>query len=59
MFSTCLATASVLTIPVVAQAGATNSGSWAIVIFCVVVGMIVTLKSSHRTSEVKRPKVNE
>jgi hypothetical protein len=39
-----------------AQSSATNSYSWGIVIFCVVVGLVVALKSSRRTTEVKRPR---
>jgi hypothetical protein len=34
----------------------TNSISWAIVIFSVVLGLIVTLAPSRRSSEVKRPR---
>ena len=38
-----------------AQAGSRNYGvSWAIVLMCVVLGLIVTLKSSRRTSEIKK-----
>ena len=44
--------------PLLAQAGGSrNYGySWGIVLLCVVLGLIVTLKSSRRTSEVKKPK---
>jgi len=43
--------------PLLAQAGARNYGySWGIVLLSVVLGLIVTLKSSRRTSEVKKPK---
>jgi len=41
--------------PLLAQAGSRNYGySWAIVLLCVVLGLIVTLKASRRTSEVKK-----
>ncbi len=41
--------------PLVAQAGqATNSASWALVLFCVILGMLVALNPAHRTSEIKR-----
>jgi hypothetical protein len=51
-FGTLLATAWPM---LLAQAGSRNYGvSWAIVLLCVVLGLIVTLKSSRRTSEVKK-----
>ena len=34
----------------------TNSLSWAIVIFCVILGLLVTLSPSRRTTEIKRTK---
>jgi hypothetical protein len=38
-----------------AQSGDRNYGvSWAIVLLCVALGLIVTLKSSRRTSEIKK-----
>jgi hypothetical protein len=41
--------------PIVAQAGgATYSASWALVIFCVFLGLSLTLNPSRRTSEIKR-----
>jgi len=43
--------------PLVAQSdGATNSASWALVLFCIFLGLIVTLSPAHRTSEIKRAK---
>ena len=36
--------------------GVTNSLSWAIVIFAVVLGLLIALRSSRRTTEFKRPK---
>jgi hypothetical protein len=56
MFFSLLATASALPNSFMAQSSATNSYSWGIVIFCVVVGLVVALKSSRRTTEVKRPR---
>lgn len=41
--------------PLLAQGGGRNYGfSWAIILLCVVLGLIVALKSSRRTSEVKK-----
>ena len=41
--------------PLIAQAGGqTNSASWALVIFCVFLGLLVTLNPARRTSEIKR-----
>jgi hypothetical protein len=42
--------------PLLAQQGGsrTYGVSWAIVLLCVALGLIVTLKSSRRTSEVKK-----
>ena len=34
----------------------TNSLSWFVVIFCVVVGVVVALNHTRRTSEIKRTK---
>ncbi len=34
----------------------TNSVSWALLIFCVALGLIVTLNPSRRTGEIKRAK---
>jgi hypothetical protein len=56
MLSSLLTAASAVPFPLAAQSATTNSYAWGIVIFCVVVGLIVTLKSAHRSSEVKRPK---
>ncbi len=43
--------------PLVAQAGGqTYSVSWALILFCVILGLLVTLGSSRRTSEIKRRK---
>jgi hypothetical protein len=42
-----------------AQAGggsATNSASWALVLFCVILGMLVALNPPRRTSEIKKTK---
>ena len=36
--------------------GSTSSAAWALVIFLVFLGMLVTLASSRRVIEVKRPK---
>ena len=49
--------ATVLLTPLVAQAGqSTNSASWALVLFCVILGLLVALSPAHRTSEIKRTK---
>jgi hypothetical protein len=37
-----------------ADEGPNYGYSWAIVLLCVALGMIVALKSSHRTTEVKK-----
>jgi hypothetical protein len=34
----------------------TNSASWALVIFCVVLGLIAALTPQHRTTEIKGSK---
>lgn len=49
---------SMLSSPLFAQAagGATNSASWALVLFCIALGLIVALNPARRTSEVKRAK---
>lgn len=42
-----------------AQAGggsATNSASWALVLFCVILGLIVALNPARRTTEIKKSK---
>jgi hypothetical protein len=46
--------ASVGWVPLLAESGQTYGLSWALILLCVVLGLIVTLKSSHRTSEVKK-----
>lgn len=45
-----------LVTPILAQAAANKSYSlpWAIVLFCVILGLLVTLAPSRRTSEIKR-----
>jgi len=45
-----------LVTPVLAQAAANKSYSlpWAIVLFCVILGLLVTLAPSRRSSEIKR-----
>jgi hypothetical protein len=44
--------------PLLAQAGgsATNSASWALVLFCVILGLLVALNPPRRTSEIKKAK---
>ena len=43
--------------PLVAEAsGPAYSASWALVLFCVLLGLLVSLNSPRRTSEIKRPK---
>ena len=42
--------------PLVAQATAANSYAWGIVLFCIAMGLLVTLRPPHRTTEVKRKK---
>lgn len=39
-----------------AQGGKSYSISWAIVLFMAILGLLVTLSPSRRTSEIKRPK---
>ena len=40
-----------------AQGGGQTYGlSWAIVLMCVILGLIVTLRPNHRTSEIKKSK---
>lgn len=39
-----------------AASGGASSAAWALVIFLVVLGMLVTLASSRRTIEIKRQK---
>jgi hypothetical protein len=47
----------VLLNPLIAQsAGTTNSASWALVLFCVILGLLVALNPARRTSEIKRTK---
>jgi hypothetical protein len=44
-------------IPILAQAATkSDSMSWALVLFCVILGLIVTLNPSRRTYEIKRAK---
>lgn len=40
-----------------AQSGgsSTNSASWALVLFCPILGLLVALNPPRRTSEIKRP----
>jgi len=51
-----LASVEAVWAPLLAQQGGsrTYGVSWAIVLLCVALGLIVTLKSSRRTSEVKK-----
>lgn len=43
--------------PLVGQAGgSTYSASWALVLFCVILGLLVALNPARRTSEIKRAK---
>ena len=50
-----------MTSPAVAQAGQppTYAASWAIVLFCVVLGLIGALRPSARKSEIKKPTASE
>lgn len=50
-----LATSALLPL-LAAQDSTTTSIAWAIVIFSVVLGLIVTLLPSRRSTEVKRPR---
>ncbi len=45
-------------LPLLAQAGggATNSASWALVLFCVILGLLVALNPPRRSSEIKKTK---
>ena len=44
-------------LPLLAQAtNKTLSFSWGIVLFCIILGLLVTLAASRRTTEIKRPK---
>jgi hypothetical protein len=44
-------------IPLLAQASAkANNISWALILFCVILGLLVTLSASRRTYEIKRSK---
>lgn len=44
-----------LSMPLLAQAGGqTFADSWALVLLCVILGMVVALMPAKRTSEVKR-----
>lgn len=38
------------------DAGKSDSWSWAIILFCVILGLLVTLNPSRRTYEFKRSK---
>jgi hypothetical protein len=43
--------------PLLAQSGSQNySPSWALVVFCVFLGVSVALLPAKRTSEIKRPR---
>lgn len=48
-------------VPLVAQSATqitvnnSNSASWALVLFCVILGLIVALNPARRTSEIKKP----
>jgi hypothetical protein len=48
-------------VPLVAQSATqisvsnTNSASWALVLFCVILGLLVALNPPRRTSEIKKP----
>jgi hypothetical protein len=52
------AIATIITNPLIAQSAGdqTHSASWALVLFCVILGLLVALGSSRRTTEVKRHK---
>ena len=52
-----LAKNSAKNVPAAAEGGDTNSLSWAIVLFSLVLGLLVTLRPSGRSSEIKRVKV--
>ena len=53
MFANIIATV----VPVLAQGPAKSlSLPWAIVGFCIILGLLVTLAASRRTTEIKRPK---
>lgn len=43
-------------IPLLAQSGGggTNSASWALVLFCVILGLLVALNPPRRTTEIKK-----
>ena len=44
-------------VPFLAQASTkSNAMSWAIVLFCVILGLLVSLNPSRRTTEIKRSK---
>jgi hypothetical protein len=54
--------ASTLLSPLLAQSATaigissgTHSASWALVLFCVILGLIVALNPPRRTSEIKKP----
>jgi L-cystine uptake protein TcyP (sodium:dicarboxylate symporter family) len=48
---------SLVTAGLFAQSGnQSNSASWAVVVFCVFLGVAVALLPARRTSEIKRPK---
>lgn len=43
--------------PLLAQSGGgggTNSASWALVLFCVILGLLVALNPPRRTTEIKK-----
>ena len=43
-------------VTVIRGSSSTNSASWALVLFCVILGMLVTLNPPRRTSEIKKAK---
>jgi hypothetical protein len=53
---TLLSTLTLLPIVLAEASGPTYSASWALVLLCVVLGLIVSLNTTRRTSEIKRPK---
>jgi hypothetical protein len=51
-----LFTMTMLPIVLAEASGPSYSASWALVLFCVLLGLLVSLNSPRRTSEIKRPK---
>ena len=43
-------------IPLLAQSTKSDNWSWAIVLFCVILGLLVSLNPSRRTYEIKHSK---